>query len=259
MDRYEAVTEIVAQFDDRELVIADGHHRYRTALEQFASTGKPEHGSILVCLVRDNDPGLRIEATHRLVHGLPGWDVSKALEHARVHWDSTPLHVGDDLAAAATVLTRTIGSDGAKVILVGKAGGAVTAHLLTLKPQFAAASKDRLAALAVTRVHDRLLAGWGVSSEHPETHVRYARNAHAALREVAEGACQFAILLPPEPVDAVLDVAREGKLMPQKATYFVPKLRSGLVLSPLDEPMPRPWREVAGDGGRPDFRLPPLG
>jgi hypothetical protein len=54
----------------------------------------------------------------------------------------------------------------------------------------------------------------------------------------------------------VLEVAEQGHVMPQKATYFVPKLRSGIVLGPLDEPRPQTWLEQAGDGGKPETRLP---
>ncbi|MES2153583.1 MAG: DUF1015 domain-containing protein [bacterium] len=258
VDRYEAVTEITAQFDDRELVIADGHHRYRTALEQFAATGRPEHGSILVCLVRDNDPGLRIEATHRLVHGLPR-DADAARQAALDrNWDAVTVPLGKDLVYEAKRLTGLL-DDGRKAIVVGRANGGLGAQLLTLKPSAKSAAPGRLATLAVTRVHEFLLAPWGVAPERPEQHLRYARDAAAALHDIEAGLCQYAVLLPPEPVDAVLDVAEAGQLMPQKATYFVPKLRSGLVLSLLDEPIPRGWKELAGDGGRPEFRLPPLG
>lgn len=258
VDRYEAVTEIVAQFDDRQLVIADGHHRYRTALDQFAATGKPEHGSILVCLVRDNDPGLQIEATHRLIHGLAS-DLATRLASVRRNWDVRDVMVGQDFDAEARRLLALLDNNGTSVILVVPCPSGVAAHQLTLKPGRDGAARGRLDTLAVTRVHELLLADWGVAAERPEEHVRYARDAPAALREVAAGACQCAILLPPEPVDAVLDVAQAGHLMPQKATYFVPKLRSGVVLSPLDEAMPRGWRETAGDGGKADFRLPFLG
>ncbi len=265
VDRYEAVTEIVAQFDERELVIADGHHRYRTALDHFAATGRAEHGSILVCLVRDNDPGLQIVATHRLIHSLPAASLATRMNEVRRNWDIEILDMSDDLAGEAQRFVALLGDDGRRAILVGRDGARLTAHLLTIRetgpPASAVTSPavDRLQSLAVTRVHDLLLREWGVTAEKPELHVRYARDAAAAVHDVAAGSCQFAVLLPPEPVGAVLDVAQQGQLMPQKATYFLPKLRSGLVLSPLDEPLPRAWRELAGDGGKAEFRLPFLG
>ena len=95
-----------------------------------------------------------------------------------------------------------------------------------------------------------------VDPERPEDNLRFTRSLEEAVQAVRSGACQLAVLPPPETAHAVLEVASQGHVMPQKATYFVPKLRSGVVLSPLDEPLPRPWTEVAGDGGKPETRLP---
>jgi hypothetical protein len=82
-----------------------------------------------------------------------------------------------------------------------------------------------------------------------------------AVRAVAGGTAEAAVLLPPEKVSAVLEVAQQGHLMPQKSTYFIPKLRSGLVLAPLDEPVPRTWQEkveALGGAGKAEFRRMPL-
>lgn len=258
IDRTQAVEEVVAQFDGRHLVIADGHHRYRTALEHHALTGRDEHGSILVGLVRDNDPGLRIEATHRLVSGLAFADVRAAVEAASASWDAMPIDLPVPTSSGTLEAAVAPLADGETIVVVGRVGSHLQGFALRLRsdvPQPA----TRLASLAVSRLHERLLRDhWGVPLERPEGHVRYARDAEHAIAEVAAGSSQVAILLPPEPVSAVLDVAMAGQLMPQKATYFVPKLRSGVVLSPLDEPLPRPWQELAGDPGPAQFRRPPL-
>ncbi|HET6399008.1 MAG TPA: hypothetical protein VFH47_05590, partial [Candidatus Thermoplasmatota archaeon] len=120
------------------------------------------------------------------------------------------------------------------------------AHLLTLHRDHPATRPGRLGTLAVTRLHDRLLRdAWGLDVEHPEETLRFTRDAQAAVQRVAAGGAAASILIAPESVEAVLEVAQEGHKMPQKATYFVPKLRSGVVLSPLDEPLPRRWS--AGD------------
>jgi uncharacterized protein (DUF1015 family) len=254
VDRPEAVEEVVAQFDGRTVVIADGHHRYQTALEHHAATGRPEHGSILACLVRDNDPGIRILATHRVLHGT-GMDAATALARAAAHWEARAVE-----ADGPASLARLADAPGTAILLAPGPHG-VQAHLLQLRPgSDVAQGRGRLDALAVTLVHDRLLRdSWGLDPEHPERNLRFERDPAEAWRQVAAGEAELAVLLPPEPVDAVLDVASEGQLMPQKATYFVPKLRSGLVLSPLDEPMPVPWSAQAGGPGKASFRLPPLG
>lgn len=250
IDRPAAVEETTAQFDDRGLVIADGHHRYQTALDHHAATGRPEHGSILACLVRDNDPGVRIEATHRLVHGLPFASVADALSRAAEHWDSRPLVLapGAPRQQAAT-LQAALGEPGTQqCLLLGRSGsGRLEAHVLTPKGgPVPAGPRGRLDTLAVTLVHERLLAAcWGIDNDRPEDHLRFTRDTLEAVQAVLSGACQFAVLPAPEPVSAVLEVAQQGHVMPQKATYFVPKLRSGIVLSPLDEPLPVPWQEAA--------------
>ncbi|MEA3136417.1 MAG: hypothetical protein QOC71_698 [Thermoplasmata archaeon] len=261
VDRPEAVGEVTAQFDDRHLVIADGHHRYQTALDHFAATKRAEDGSILACLVRDNDPGTRIEATHRLVTGL-SMTVEKALEAIGKHWEAAlvPLPAGPD-AAVLTALRASLGRTGTRdptVLHLDR--GRLLAHRLRLKPGSALdGSRGRLDTLAVTLVHDRLLRDcWGLDPEKPEENLRFTRNLEEAVQAVRSGACQLAVLPPPEPVHAVLEVAEQGHVMPQKATYFVPKLRSGLVLGPLDEPLPKTWQEQAGDGGKPETKLPRL-
>jgi len=132
------------------------------------------------------------------------------------------------------------------------------ARRLKLKPgSQLETGRGRLDSLAVTLLHERLLRDcWGLDLDRPEESLRFTRDLADAVESVRSGACQLAVLPPPEPVHAVLEVAEQGHVMPQKATYFVPKLRSGVVLGPLDEAPPVPWRDVAGDGGRPDTRLP---
>lgn len=259
VDRPEAVTEVVAQFDDRHLVIADGHHRYQTALDHHAATGRPEHGSILACLVRDNDPGTRIDSTHRLVL-KPALPFPEAIAAAANHWSASlvPLPAGPDQAVLAAI-KASLGRPGTKdLVVLGLDNGRLAARRLALKPGSQLDGKrGRLDTLAVTLLHERLLRdGWGLDLDKPEESLRFTRDLAEAVEAVRSGMVPLAVLPPPEPVHAVLEVAEQGHVMPQKATYFVPKLRSGVVLGPLDEAPPVPWREVAGDGGRPDTRLP---
>lgn len=253
VDRPEAVEEITAQFDDRTLVIADGHHRYQTAIDHAAATGKPEHESILVCLVRDNDPGIRIEATHRLVHGLADASTAALLGAAGAQWSARPVAAPalGDVDGWNAVLAQ-LGQG--RVALVTRGASGLELHLLTATTPPADAS--RLAALTVTLVQERLLVPWGAPSA--EDHLSFTRDAAGAAQAVAQGEEDAALLLPPEDVHSVLEVAQEGHLMPQKSTYFVPKLRSGLVLLPLDSPPPQGWKERAGDPGPARFQKPPL-
>lgn len=268
VDRPEAVTEIVAQFDDRTLVIADGHHRYQTALDHHAATGKSEHGSILACLVRDDDAGTRIEATHRLVHGL-SFGVDEALKRATMHWTVTPAPLPAstanptpaERALVTTALARVAAPAGSTdLVFLARGPKGLQAHRLALRPTSKLDSgRGRLDTLAVSLLHERLLRdAWGLDLDKPEENLRFTRNLAEAVDAVATGACQLAVIPPPEAVSSVLEVAQQGHVMPQKATYFVPKLRSGVVLGPLDEAPPVPWRDIAGDGGKAQWSMPRL-
>lgn len=251
VDRPEAMEEVRAQFDDQTIVIADGHHRYATQCKRYAETGKDEDGSILVCMVRDTDPGLYIKPTDRLIIGLE--DVP-GLVARNEHWDVEPI----DLPAAdgdAADLLRSHIEDGHTCAVV--AGDA--AWLLRLKDGHAVdAGRGTLDSLAVTTVHDRLLAPWGIGDDDVEERLRFTRSDEEAVQRVRSGEFPAAVLLAPEAVEAVLDVAREGHLMPQKSTYFIPKLRSGLLMSPCDEPLPTKWSEQVTDPGKADFQMPDL-
>lgn len=237
VDRREAVGEIRAQFDDRRLVIADGHHRYRTALEHAAATGRPEDASILTCLVRDSDPGLGLEATHRLIR-----DAAVGLADLRrvPGWKWEP--VTDPLSRVALLSNRQI--------LVCARDGAWLASFTDTKR-----SETLVQNLIVGRLHEGLLEPAGVTE--PERQLGFTRDAAHALEEVASERAVLATLLPPETPTSVWDVARAGERMPQKSTYFVPKPRSGIVLGPLDEPLPTRFLPLDGDAGTPDKVLRP--
>ncbi len=254
VDRPEAVEEIRAQFSDRTVVIADGHHRYATQCKRFEETGRDEDASIMVCLVRDTDPGLAIRPTDRLLLDWPFDSGSAAIAAAR-SFTATPLALPQKSSLAAQLAREQIDNNTTFVVIT--ADGAWTLHL---KPDVTIdQGRGRLDSLAVTILHDHLLTRhWGVDMEEVEDHLTFTRSDEEAVDAVRSGRVPAAVLLGPEPVDAVLDVAAAGHVMPQKATYFVPKLRSGLLLSPCDEPKPVTWGEEVTDGGKADFRMPNL-
>ena len=243
VDRPEAVGEVIAQFEDRTVVIADGHHRYQTALDHHARTGLDTDDSLLVCLVRDTDPGLRIDPTHRLVFGLPFDDLHTALERAAEHWDIMGhLDLPDDATTAGDEARRLVDADPHSCIVLA-ADDAV--HLRLKDGHGVDEGRGRLDSLVVTQVHERLLSPWGVDMDRVEDHLHYTRTAKEAVEAARTKRVPFVVMLAGEDVDAVLDVASQGHVMPQKSTFFVPKLRSGLVMGPLDEPSPKDWSAPA--------------
>jgi uncharacterized protein (DUF1015 family) len=172
--------EDVPDFSDLQLLIADGHHRYETALAFHAEDGTEASAWMMVVLVSTGEQGLTIFPTHRLaqsVNGVRGEPIEEP---------------GDELPGV--VLYRSgryelLGGDGLDVDVVD-----------ALQPQ-------------------------GVT---------YTAQRAEAVAAVDRGDAEAAFLLRPTPLDAVFERARRGEVMPQKTTYFFPKLTSGLLFHPLD-------------------------
>ena len=167
---------LVRAFDDKQLLIADGHHRYETALAFAEEEGTPASAQMLVVLVSTDDPGLEIFPTHRLF--------------------STPRHLDGNGAGGAEVTELT--RDGSRVVH-GPEG------MLDVQ-------------LVDTLGHD------GIS---------YTADAAEAERRVRDGEAAVAYLLRPTRIEDVFAHARRGEVLPQKTTYFFPKLISGLLLHPV--------------------------
>jgi uncharacterized protein (DUF1015 family) len=167
---------LVRAFDDKQLLIADGHHRYETALAFAEEEGTPTSAQMLVVLVSTDDPGLEIFPTHRLF--------------------STPRHLEGNGAGGAEVTELT--RDGSRVVH-GPEG------MLDVQ-------------LVDTLGHD------GIS---------YTADAAEAERRVRDGEAAVAYLLRPTRIEDVFAHARRGEVLPQKTTYFFPKLISGLLFHPV--------------------------
>lgn len=167
---------IVRAFDDKQLLIADGHHRYETAVAFAAEEGTPASAQMLVVLVSTEDPGLEIFPTHRLFA------------------EPRRLESGQNGGGALTEITR----EGTRTV-------EVPAGMLDVQ-------------LVDTLGHE------GIS---------YTADAAEAERRVREGEAAVAYLLRPTRIEDVFAHARRGEVLPQKTTYFFPKLISGLLFHPL--------------------------
>jgi uncharacterized protein (DUF1015 family) len=177
-------------FADRQLLIADGHHRYETALAYHEEAGRPESAYVLAVLVSLDDPGLMIFATHRVFEHEP----AEQLPAEEVSDPETALEQAPRDRAAA-VLYREGRSE-----LAVDGEGELDVGLV-----------DRLG-------HE------GIS---------YTPDWHEAVRAVDDGEAEVAVLMRPTRIEDVFAVAQRGETMPQKSTYFYPKLVSGLLFLPL--------------------------
>jgi len=217
-DRVARIQQLMAGM---KLLIADGHHRYETALafrrENPALAGADR---VMMTFVNLHSPGLRILATHRVVRGLAAFRAEEFARRAsQAGFRVRPLPALDALRAAWA-------EPHPDRVLIGAAlAGSETILLF---------EGDRLAGeLHLKILHEKLLGeALGISEQavREEQHIRYIRGLDAALSEVREGGAQIAFLVEPTPIGEVARVAFSGGVMPQKSTDFYPKLLSGLTI-----------------------------
>ena len=230
---------------DQRLVIADGHHRYETALN-FRNESRAKAGTasnpqapyefVMMTFVNMNDPGLLVLPTHRVVHSLASFSVDDFQNSARDFFEVEVVDPAID-ASGATALLAERGRAGTALLAV-TANRAFLLH--SPKPagaKFFAGLSDRQRSLDVVQLHKCLLEGVLQLSEESirnQQNLSYLREAAEALAQVRQGKANIAFLMNPCPVAQVRDVAFAGEVMPQKSTDFYPKLLSGLTAYALD-------------------------
>jgi uncharacterized protein (DUF1015 family) len=228
-----AVQEAVAaELAPAQLLIADGHHRYETALAyQRELGGAGEHDHVLMALVSLEDPGLTVFATHRLLTDLDEKQRDGIRELAVDRFDL------DEVEADAIVPDP--GDPPGSF-------GYMDAHhqrAWRLRPKDEAAVDDllpdgsdvyrRLDAAILEAVFLREAIGLSEEDIAAKRGLAYTPDAHEALRRLRAGECEAAFFLRPTPIDQVRAVAAAGETMPPKSTYFFPKLLTGIVFNPL--------------------------
>ncbi len=241
----EVIASVQSEMRDKKLVIADGHHRYETALnfrnecrEAAGASSNPQapHEFVMMTFVNMNDPGLLVLPTHRVVHSLESFSADDFQNSSRAFFAVEEIDPALDAARAAAVLLER-GRVGTALLAV-TANRAFVLH--SPKPaaaQFLAGLSPRQQALDVVQLHKCLLEGVLKLSEESirnQQNLSYLREASEALTQVRSGAANMAFLMNPCPVEQVRDVAFAGEVMPQKSTDFYPKLLSGLTAYALD-------------------------
>jgi uncharacterized protein (DUF1015 family) len=246
----DAVQAIVGHMKQSSLLIADGHHRYETALNysievdnETHPSGKafarhPEHRHFMVFLCNGDDPNLVVFATHRLVHSLPQFDWDGFLKKAAGLFEVEP--APGDLSAARRRLAD-LGRD--RTALLAVAGGGKQA-LLALRRGADLGRHPTLSARPevvrktdVAILHSGLLEhelGISLDAQIKKTNLKYLQDPAAGVAEIERGAAQVLFVMNPTPVAQVRAVAEAGEVMPQKSTYFYPKVLTGLAIHTLD-------------------------
>ncbi len=232
---------------DKKLIIADGHHRYETALnyrnERRAQQGPPSAASalapyelVMMTFINMDSPGLVILPTHRVVHGLESFSPDALHDRARSYFSVEEVDPSIDAARALGIL-RAAGQAGTALLGVT----ANRAFLFDTPRALASNLFDGLSlrqqSLDVVQLHKCLLEGvLGISEEaiRDQTNISYVRDASEALARVRQGAANVAFLMNPVRMRQVRDIAFAGEVLPQKSTDFYPKLLSGLTIYALE-------------------------
>jgi uncharacterized protein (DUF1015 family) len=243
------VGSVTTAMRDKRLVIADGHHRYETALahrnycrETGRNGGRADY--VMMTFVRMETDGLTILPTHRLVHSLASFDWNKLAGAARGIFDWEEIAINGEVREWTAQFQSRLAAAGRGRPAIGVYAGPGRLALLRLRPDFDvdAALADvgsTLRRLDVVLLHrlvlERLL---GVSGQavREEKNISYFREMALACEALEKGRGQVAFLLNPTPVAAVHDNALADRPMPQKSTDFYPKLLSGLTVYWLDNP-----------------------
>lgn len=250
------ISNLVRAIHELPLLIADGHHRYETALtfqkEQQSAlskqrsewTGEENWNFRMVTLISMEDPGLLILPTHRLVQGITGFSLSTFLRKAdrffKIQMFKNEEEMFQSLKGGSSPLSRGL-KPSPRDGVDQRIGfyGEKKFHLLTLKDKsllekFIAQSSEVRNGLDVVILHALVIEHClGISQEEvlKGGKIRYLRDPLEGVRAVDEGDGQILLILNPTRVDQVRAMAERGEKMPQKSTDFFPKLLSGLVIA----------------------------
>ena len=239
-----AQAQVVKQLADQKIYIADGHHRYETMLalrdELRAESANRARSSVeygTIFLANMDDPGLLVFPTHRVVHGLPSFDLPSLLERAKQFFEVTPMQLGDVQAVRNELAQR--GRARPTFALVAGDGNIYYLSLLrdvSLDGVPSLAGPEVLRTLDVTLLHALVIEGiLGIdrAAQERQDNLRYVKDTAQALEQARAPGVQAVLLMNPTPVAHVKAVADAGEVMPQKSTFFYPKLASGLVINPI--------------------------
>lgn len=247
----ESVNAIEAAFENEVILIADGHHRYETALNyrnekqrEAEATGREWTGAelenyVMMMCVSTNDPGLIVLPTHRLVKtGHTDW--GKVFDALEEHFEVINVATESNDAVQAKELLGSLNvEDTQPRIGLHIKGQSYILRLLSGNEHLNAMDAERSAAynaLDVSLLHTLILQNqFGIGAEQlaAYSHVAYTIDAAEAISKVNNGEYGAAFILRSTPVAQVREVAGAGDKMPQKSTYFYPKLVTGLVLRPM--------------------------
>jgi uncharacterized protein (DUF1015 family) len=245
-----AIRLLTTAMADKKLIIADGHHRYETALnysKEHAATAQAQaetstsqlpqppypEAAVMMTFVNMDSDGLVVLPTHRVVHSLTNFDPATFTHAAEEFFSVEKIPT----AEASDYVGTLTAQQGTAFVAITRAG----AFLLRSKPEPVAAAlahlPERQRQLDLSCLHsivlERLL-NLDAEKVRQQTNIRYLRDASEAVDQVRNGVADVAFLTNPVSMEQLKEVAFAGDVMPQKSTDFYPKLLSGLAIYALD-------------------------
>ncbi|HJX00756.1 MAG TPA: DUF1015 domain-containing protein [Terriglobales bacterium] len=235
---------VKTELADKKLIIADGHHRYETALnfrkEAAESSNrclKENANRAMMTFVNMDSPGLVILPTHRVVFGLAGFEPQRFITKAQELYEVQDLGAID--SARATKLLSEAGKKAISFVAVTKAGSFLLVAKRGSEKDISAEFSARQRKLDVVNLHSLLLdKTLGISRQQvtDQQHIRYLRAAEDAISAInSDPDVNIAFLMNPVSIEQVREIAFAGEVLPQKSTDFYPKLLSGLAIYSLDD------------------------
>ena len=240
----ETLAALCADFNDRKLYIADGHHRYETALNyrnHLLEQGKAVAGDgnhyVMMMLVDMQNDGLVVFPTHRMVRDLESFDADALCEKAKQYFDVTKC-AGVNTAEEAL---SKLYAENKKAFAMYAGGDEYTLFVLRdisvmdkKLPDLSPASRQLDVAILHTLILEEFL---GIDKENmaQQINLTYTKTFDEAIEKVRSGEFQCSFILNPTRVTEIRDVAAADEKMPQKSTYFYPKLITGLVMNKLSD------------------------
>lgn len=246
--------EVSRKLEDRPLYIADGHHRYETALSyRDAMAAKAAQldthrgcNYVMMYLSSMQDPGLIIRPVHRMLSKITGDALNGFVGKAEDYFHVDTLEVsGDDYSGIKETLWAKVRA-GARQRSIGVVirghPTAYTAYVMAVKEGVMErlfgseipAALRRLDVTIVTKLIFQQILGLSDLELDDENRVLYTSRAENALKAVSSGKCPVALIVNPTRLSDVEEVSNARLIMPRKSTYFFPKVLSGLVINKLD-------------------------
>ena len=250
VDDPEVLATVTRSMKSKALFIADGHHRYETALnyrnlmreKEANHTGDAPYDYVMMYFSNMDDTGMTIWPTHRVIHSLKGFDGKAFLAQCAKYFDieEFPCAGGAEEQARKSFLARLESAGAEKTTFGLHVKGVDTYYILSIKATstmdsvFGDTIPEVFKGLDVTVLHSLVFAkilGLTQEAQEKQENLIYVKSSAEALSAMADEKNQLVFLLNATKIEQVKGVAEEGFVMPQKSTYFYPKLLSGVVIN----------------------------